>query len=140
MPNNQIQIRNSSRKGQPKLFYSDRLRVRWLNGRGTARAADAQGTPTQSHISLSILLYEDKPCHEEDTAGVQTHQFTLVVQQSVCHVHFRNIVDRLMVGWSWLGVRKDGSSQNRPRVVYHQVYFSTRRLAAVGNCCWACFW
>jgi len=31
-----------------------------LAGRGTARAEDAQGTPTQSHISPSILVYEDK--------------------------------------------------------------------------------
>ena len=29
-------------------------------GRGAARAEDAQGTPTQSHISPSILVYEDK--------------------------------------------------------------------------------
>ena len=28
--------------------------------RGTTRAEDAQGTPTQSHISPSILEYEDK--------------------------------------------------------------------------------
>jgi len=34
----------------------DRLRV----GRGAARAEDAQGTPTQSHISSSILVFEDK--------------------------------------------------------------------------------
>ena len=32
----------------------------WLaHGRGTTRAEDAQGTPTQSHISPSILVYED---------------------------------------------------------------------------------
>jgi len=31
------------------------------SGRGTTRAEDAQGTPTQSHISPSILVYEDKP-------------------------------------------------------------------------------
>ena len=30
-----------------------------LSGWGTARAEDAQGTPTQSHISPSILVYED---------------------------------------------------------------------------------
>ena len=36
-----------------------RLRVGWLSGRGTARAEDAQGTPTQSHISPSILVYEE---------------------------------------------------------------------------------
>jgi len=31
-----------------------------LSGRGAARAEDAQGTPDQSHISPSILVYEDK--------------------------------------------------------------------------------
>ena len=31
-----------------------------LSGRGTARAEDAQGTPTQRHISPSILVDEDK--------------------------------------------------------------------------------
>ena len=30
-----------------------------LSGRGTTRAEVAQGTPTQSHISPSILVYED---------------------------------------------------------------------------------
>ena len=29
------------------------------SGRGTARAEDAQGTPTQSHISPSVLVYEE---------------------------------------------------------------------------------
>ena len=32
----------------------------YLSGRGTARARDAPGTPTQSHISLSIPVYKDK--------------------------------------------------------------------------------
>ena len=37
------------------LFITDdRLRE------GTARAEDAQGTPAQSHISPSILVYEEK--------------------------------------------------------------------------------
>ena len=31
-----------------------------ISGRGAARAEDAQGTPTQSHISPGILVYEDK--------------------------------------------------------------------------------
>jgi len=44
----------------PSTFGVDRLRVGWLNGRGTTRAEDAQGTPTQSHISPSILVYEEK--------------------------------------------------------------------------------
>ena len=30
-------------------------------GRGTMRAENAQGTPTQSHISPSILVHEHKP-------------------------------------------------------------------------------
>ena len=30
------------------------------SGRGAARAEDAPGTPTQSHISPSVLVYEDK--------------------------------------------------------------------------------
>ena len=30
-------------------------------GRGAARTEDAQGTPTQSHVSPSILVYEDTP-------------------------------------------------------------------------------
>ena len=30
-----------------------------LHGRGTTRAEDAQGTPTQSHISRRVLVYED---------------------------------------------------------------------------------
>ena len=50
--------------------FVDRLRVGWLNGflthhihrgtSGSARAEDAQGTPTQSPISPSILVYDEK--------------------------------------------------------------------------------
>ena len=29
-------------------------------GRGTTRAEDAQGIPTQSHVSPSILVYEER--------------------------------------------------------------------------------
>ena len=47
----------------PTFTSSDRLRVGWLNsGRGTARAEDAQETPTQNHLSPSILVYEDDGC------------------------------------------------------------------------------
>ena len=35
------------------------IQRRRKTGRGTARAEDAQGTPTQSHISPSIQVYED---------------------------------------------------------------------------------
>jgi len=34
--------------------------LNYISGRGTARAEDAQGTPTQSHISPSILVNEEK--------------------------------------------------------------------------------
>ena len=37
----------------------DRLRVVSTLWEGAARAEDAQGTPSQSHISPSILVYED---------------------------------------------------------------------------------
>jgi len=36
-----------------------RWRVVVVSGRGAARAEDAQGTPTQSHVSPSILVYEE---------------------------------------------------------------------------------
>ena len=44
----------------PKLFQIDRLG--WLDHsrKCTARAEDAQGTPTQSHISPSIPVFQDK--------------------------------------------------------------------------------
>ena len=42
-------------------------------GKGTLRAEDTPGTPTQSHISPSILVYEDKkapaPREEDARAG-----------------------------------------------------------------------
>ena len=43
------------------LWIVQRLmgRVDHDSGRGAARAEDAQGTPTQSHISPSILVYEE---------------------------------------------------------------------------------
>ena len=41
-------------------FHSSHPQGHEHSGRGTTRAEDAQGTPTQSHISPSILVYEDK--------------------------------------------------------------------------------
>ena len=46
------------------LAIRDRLRV----ARGAATAKDAQGTPTQSHISPSILVYEDSSQHQQAPA------------------------------------------------------------------------
>ena len=41
----------------------------YLSGRGTTRAEDAQGTPTQSHISPSILVYEENAVFGCDGCG-----------------------------------------------------------------------
>ena len=40
------------------------------SGRGSTRAEDAQATPTQSHISPSIPVYEEK---KKDDLGVGLH-------------------------------------------------------------------
>ena len=40
------------------LNLADRLGVVGSSGRGAARAEDAEGTPTQIHISPSILVYK----------------------------------------------------------------------------------
>ena len=46
----------------------------YFSGRGTTRAEDAQGTPTQSHISPSTLVYEDnKPPRSSNTRGKCLH-------------------------------------------------------------------
>ena len=55
---------------QSGTALDNRFRVGWLNlsGRGDTRAEDAQGTPTRSHLSPSILVYEDHlagRCYEE---------------------------------------------------------------------------
>ena len=42
----------------------------YLSGRGTTRAEDGQGTPTQSHIAPSILVYEEKLGTAEDAGHV----------------------------------------------------------------------
>ena len=41
-------------------------------GRGAARAEDAQGTPTQSHMSPSILVYEYKLNSSREGSTAQT--------------------------------------------------------------------
>ena len=42
------------------------------SGRGTARAEDAQGTPTWSHKSTSILVYEEKAAHGSKCVEITT--------------------------------------------------------------------
>ena len=37
-----------------------------LSGRGAARAEDAEGTLTQSHISPSMLVYEEKSASKDE--------------------------------------------------------------------------
>ena len=46
--------------GDSRLMRRGTTLSRGLSRRGAARAEDAQGTPTQSHISPSILAYEDR--------------------------------------------------------------------------------
>ena len=49
------------------------------SGRGTTTAGDAQGTPTQSHMLPSILVYEDKlgTPHSETSGGGVDHHFEI---------------------------------------------------------------
>jgi len=42
----------------------------WGEGEGTTRAEDAQGTPTQSHISPSILGYKYSPWDHRRVLGI----------------------------------------------------------------------
>jgi len=53
----------------PVLLRHDRLRVG--SGMGTARAEDAQRTPTQSHISPTILVYGENETFREEHVGDQ---------------------------------------------------------------------
>ena len=52
--------------GDSRLTRRGTTHSRDLSGRGAARAEDAQGTPTQSHISSSIQVYEDNSGAEFD--------------------------------------------------------------------------
>ena len=52
----QAQHSTSIKNNRDPLNGGDRRRDGW--GRGTARAEDAHGTPTQSHVSPSLLVYE----------------------------------------------------------------------------------
>ena len=62
--------------GPGTVSNNDRLRVGWLNGfssgRGTARAEDAQGTPTLGHVSLSILVYKETTWPSQGCASLVT--------------------------------------------------------------------
>ena len=52
-----------AKRKQPKRFYGllpERHGQNLAFGRGITRAEDAEETPTQSHISSSILVYEEK--------------------------------------------------------------------------------
>ena len=43
-------------------------------GRGTTRAEDARGTPTQSHVSPSILVYEGNMPKQNHAQDVNVRQ------------------------------------------------------------------
>ena len=46
--------------GNSRLTHRGTTHSRYFSGRGAVRAEDAQGTPTQSHISPRLLVYEEK--------------------------------------------------------------------------------
>ena len=52
-------------------------------GRGAARAEDAEGTPTQSHVSPSILVYED---NSENQVWTNSHVWPGVDRVRVVHL------------------------------------------------------
>jgi len=56
-PLDRFDVSRPLRLESPALGHSALFRSS-VPGRGAARAEDAQGTPTQSHISPSILVYE----------------------------------------------------------------------------------
>jgi hypothetical protein len=72
-----------------------------LSGRGTTRAEDAQGTPIQSHISPSILVYEDKLRWRETPS--------------------ENIIEMVAV---WDRDRVPDPHREPPRVPPNQVYYT----------------
>jgi len=53
---------------------------------GTTRAEDAQGTPTQSHITPSILVYEDEKSAKENS-------YTQVSSRSNCVLIFMHMLE-----------------------------------------------
>jgi len=60
------------------VFASQSYQVLIDAGRGTARAEDAQGTPTKSHIPPSMLVYKDTTLER-------------LVQRHLMHRHFGEI-------------------------------------------------
>ena len=64
-----------------------------LSGRGIARAEDAHGTPTQSHLSPSVLVYE-----EEYGRGTDDPPAFVLAHRAPAHRHLyevRNAFDSL---------------------------------------------
>jgi len=63
------------------LIYCDFLQTNIerdrLSGRGTARAEDDQGKPTLSHISPSILVYEEK--RNKQASQVRNPDLALII-------------------------------------------------------------
>jgi len=83
-----INLTESEKDKASGHIYGDRLRV----VRGTTRADDAQGTPTQSHIPPSILVYEDYPTIGSDDmvppAGADAGSQRLILTRTLpgyCH-------------------------------------------------------
>ena len=64
-----------------------------LSGRGTTRAGDSQGTPTQSHISPSVLVYEDKIDPFSKHIHLYKHVHSLYIYKWIVQMRVRT--DRL---------------------------------------------
>jgi len=83
--------------------------LRDLAGRGTTRAEDAQGTPTQSHTSPSVLVYEDtvEDCTRKAwESGDQRF-----------HICFETFHSRLLSRWAALKILNGSREAKGNRVV-----------------------
>ena len=111
--------RNSlpARYAPPLIVRVDRLRVGWLNGgRGTTRAEDAQGKPTQSHISPSIPVYEDYPVRFQHTKI-----------NTLCRLSIVRLVRLSCMS----GLKAEAQLESRNRIVSNRILLRARESECV---------
>ena len=77
-------------------------------GRGTTRVEDAQGTPTRSQISPSLLVYEDKHEHHDLSVlmvcALRPFRGTSLMRKRIPLGPYRRSTPRVL-GGSWGGGR-----------------------------------
>jgi len=100
-----------------------------IDGRGTTRAEDAQGTPTQSHISPSILVYENEKSRPRPKRG-RSHDYCgamvnhtrvrvrLAVRRLIHHAFNTSNVHVQVVHGSWSDSRPKSRLEN-PNEDFH---------------------